>query len=170
MSTWPWFKTNGILFWDRCPILVYSKNENVHWGHDLGFDPWPHQTSFSSLHLQFAAILQVHLGPFVNRLQWGGLTKRNRTRQIMEQQVPPPSESSLPNVLAELYQKFDAFFCHTSCLQFGSHWVYLFLRVPFLGWFEKGFTRGITHCHGFLFSTLALQAKLSPSCKGHTGG
>ena len=30
-------------FWDRCTtrLVYFSGDWDVHWGYDLGFDPWP---------------------------------------------------------------------------------------------------------------------------------
>ena len=41
---WLWVKTNGtILGVGAPPILVYLSGDwDVHWGYDLGFDPWPY--------------------------------------------------------------------------------------------------------------------------------
>ena len=42
--TWLWFKTNEIPFWCRCTTqfrTYFSGDWDVHWGYDLGFDPWP---------------------------------------------------------------------------------------------------------------------------------
>ena len=46
--TWPWFKNQWCHFGiGASPILVYfSWDWDVHWGDDLGFDPWPHQQAF----------------------------------------------------------------------------------------------------------------------------
>ena len=43
-AKWLWVKTNGIPFWDRCTThfrTYFSGDWDVHWGCDLGFDPWP---------------------------------------------------------------------------------------------------------------------------------
>ena len=45
------------------PILVYvSTNWDVHWGYDLGFDPWPKRTEHPFARSAFKARNFLHRG------------------------------------------------------------------------------------------------------------